>query len=258
MRDFGRVFINLQKFQLHQESIFMSNIEIWQQQLKEVARPEKVKILSSFFKTGKGGYGEGDTFIGIVVPDNRRISKAFFNLPFQEIAEMLSSPIHEFRFAALIALVERYHRFRKDAAARAEIANFYLSHTSSINNWDLVDLSSPQIIGSQMLYTGSTDVATRLAQSSNLWEQRISIVSSFTLIKAGEFALTLRLAEKFLSHKHDLIHKASGWMLREVGKRSQDTLCEFLDKHAAEMPRTMLRYAIEKFNTQLRKHYMSK
>lgn len=236
----------------------MSNIKIWQRQLEDAARPEKVKILSSFFKTGKGGYGEGDTFIGLVVPDNRKISKAYFNLPFQEIAEMLSSPIHEFRLAALIALVERYRRCSKDAAARAEIADFYLSHTAGINNWDLVDLSAPQIIGSQMLYSGSTNIADHLAQSSNLWEQRISIVASFTLIKAGKFSLTLRLAEKFLHHKHDLIHKASGWMLREVGKHDQDTLCDFLDKHATEMPRTMLRYAIEKFDTPLRKHYMSK
>lgn len=236
----------------------MSNIKIWQQQLEEAARPEKVKILSSFFKTGKGGYGEGDTFIGLTVPDNRKISKDFFDSPFQVIAEMLSSPIHEFRLAALLALVERYHRCSKDAAARAEIADFYLSHTAGINNWDLVDLSAPQIIGSQMLFTGSTDIADRLAQSSNMWEQRISIVSSLTLIRAGEFALTLRLAEIFLSHKHDLIHKASGWMLREIGKRSLVTLCEFLDRHATEMPRTMLRYAIEKFDAPLRKHYMSK
>lgn len=235
----------------------MNELKNWQDQLLKNSNPGKIKILSSFFKSGKGEYGEGDKFIGLNVPINRKISKQFYNLPFSEIEKMLCSPIHEFRLAALLALVERYRKNKKTASAIKQIVDFYLSHTANINNWDLVDLSAPQIIGQYMLDTDCYEISERLVFSDNLWEQRISIVATYTLIKAGKHDLTLRLAKILLSHKHDLIHKATGWMLREVGKRDINALTTFLDTFAPKMPRTALRYAIEKLDSETRKHYMS-
>ena len=226
----------------------------WQQRLKAAARPEKIAILSSFFKCSKGEYGEGDIFLGINVPDNRAISRLYYELPLSHIASMLHSPYHEFRLGALLALVRRYERLK---AERAEIVDFYLQNTAYINNWDLVDLSCPKIIGDYVLREQCPELLMRLSRSDEMWEQRIAIVSTLTLIRADIFKPTLSIAESYLSHPHDLIHKATGWMLREVGKRSEQHLTEFLQCHAANMPRTALRYAIERLSPDQRAHWLS-
>ena len=226
----------------------------WQQQLKAAAQPEKVAILSSFFKCGKGEYGEGDRFLGITVPVNRAISRLYYLLPLDQIAAMLHSPYHEFRLGALLALVRRYERCKAD---RAQIVDFYLQNTRYINNWDLVDLSCPKIIGEYVLTQPDASMLMRLSRSKDMWEQRIAIVSTLTLIRANRFDTTIAIAESYLSHSHDLIHKATGWMLREMGKRSEQHLTAFLQSHAEQMPRTALRYAIERLSPDQRAHWLS-
>ena len=226
----------------------------WQQRLKAAARPEKIAILSSFFKCGKGEYGEGDLFLGINVPDNRAISRLYYELPLPHIASMLHSPYHEFRLGALLALIRRYERCRDD---RQAIVDFYLQNTAYINNWDLVDLSCPKIIGDYVLREQCPELLMHLSRSDEMWEQRIAIVSSLTLIRAGLFEPTITIAESLLNHPHDLIHKATGWMLREMGKRSEQHLTEFLQCHADAMPRTALRYAIERLTPDQRQKWLA-
>lgn len=227
----------------------------WKAQLSDAAVAEKVKLLSSFFKTGKGEYGEGDRFIGITVPANRAISRQYFDAPAETFTLMLNEEIHEFRLAALLAMVRRFEKF-KDQGLRREIAEFYLAHTNRINNWDLVDLSAPQIIGEFCLLTGNDDLLRELCADRDMWRRRIGIVATWTYIKNRHTALTAELAETLLDDKEPLIHKASGWMLREAGKRSPEELTAFLDRHAHRMPRTMLRYSIEKLDPEARRHYM--
>lgn len=227
----------------------------WRAELMAVAIPEKIEILSSFFKTGKGEYGEGDKFAGITVPSNRRISRSYHDAPMDVISSMLAEEIHEFRLAALLALVAHFEKC-KNADERERIVRFYLAHTDRINNWDLVDLSAPQIIGKYCLDTGNNDLLRELARDSDLWRRHIGIVANFTYIKNRQTALTAELAEILLTDREPLIHKAAGWMLREAGKRNTEELTGFLDKHATKMPRTMLRYAIEKLDPDTRRHYM--
>lgn len=229
--------------------------EKWKSELMTLANPEKAKILSRFFKTGKGEYGEGDIFIGITVPQNRAVAKKYLDAQFDDITELLHSPIHELRLSALLALVLKFKK-HKDDNTHKSIVDFYLANTSYINNWDLVDLSCLYILG-EYLHERPHDVLFRLSESTNMWEQRIAIVSTLAFIRKGKFDTTLVLAEKFLTHKHDLMHKATGWMLREIGKKNTDLLRAFLEKHAHNMPRTALRYAIEKFTPEERKHYLS-
>ena len=233
----------------------MTQAKYWKNELQALTNADKVKLLSSFFKTGKGQYGEGDVFIGITVPQNRMIAKHYVDASFDDIESLLVSPIHEYRLSALIALVLRFKKY-KDEESRAQIVNFYLAHTSHINNWDLVDLSCPAILGEWAL-NHSHDILFSLAKSSNMWEQRIAIVSTLTLVRHGIFDTTIALAKSFLSHPHDLMHKATGWLLREVGKRNVHILREFLDTHAHLMPRTSLRYSIEKFPKEEYYHYLS-
>lgn len=235
----------------------MTDIDTWKEQLRAAARPEKVKILSSFFKTGPGEYGEGDIFIGLPVPDNRAISKHYHSLPLEQIAVMLHDPIHEFRLAGLLALVEAYKRARSYQPRCKEIANFYLANLSCCNNWDLVDLSAQYIIGEYMILTDDDSIARRLALSSNTWEQRIAITSTLALIRNYMFTTAIDIAEQLVNSPTDLLQKTTGWVLREVGKRDKQLLCGFLDHHAATMPRTALRYAIERFAADERKHYMA-
>lgn len=230
---------------------------VWQDELSRAAIPEKVKILSSFFKTGEGEYGEGDRFIGITVPANRAISKRYHDAPMETFAIMLADEVHEFRLAALLALVARFAK-RKDIAARSGIVDFYLAATDRINNWDLVDLSAPQIIGEYCLLTGNDDMLRRLCYDKSLWRRRIGIVATFSYIKKRRTALTTELAQILLHDDEPLIHKAAGWMLREAGKRDLSALTTFLDRHAHTMPRTMLRYAIEKLDPETRRHYMTR
>lgn len=234
----------------------MAVLREWQNALRASARAEKISDLSRFFKTGKGGYGEGDRFIGLTVPDNRAVSGFFAGAPLPAVEKMLMSPFHEFRMSALLVLVDKYRKARRDPVARAEIVGFYLAHTAGVNNWDLVDLSCPKILGIQQFDHPETDLLTPLSDSGNLWEKRMAIVSTWYLIRQGEYGPTLRFAEKFLSHPHDLIHKATGWMLREVGKFDMPVLRGFLDRFAPVMPRTALRYALEKMPAAARAEYL--
>lgn len=223
--------------------------------IQAAANPEKKKILSSFFKTGKGEYGENDIFIGVPVPTLRTIAKQYLDTPLAEIVQLLHSPIHEFRLAALLCMVELFKR--GDENQRAILYDTYLANTAYINNWDLVDLSATQIVGGYLEHRDHAPLY-RLAQSPLLWEQRIAIVATWQWIRRGKIDDTLALADLLLNHEHDLIRKATGWMLREVGKKDKARLCQFLDTRHRQMPRTMLRYAIERFTPEERKHYMQK
>lgn len=234
----------------------MMNVEIWKNKLNSVSSSKKAEILSKFFKTGKGSYGEGDIFIGITVPRNRAISKNFYLLALPEIYEMLKDPVHEYRLAALFALIEKYKKGNTEI--QKHIVDLYLANTDKINNWDLVDLSCPQIIGDYVLKNNSCEIIYNLSNSIHLWEQRIAIVSTIRLIRNGKYDTTLKIAEKYLSHKHDLIQKATGWMLREVGKKDEKTLINFLEQYYTIMPRTMLRYAIERLSQEAKSYYMKK
>ncbi len=229
--------------------------KIWQEELQKAARPEKVKILSSFFKTGKGEYGEGDIFIGLTVPDNRAIARCHRDESLVVISEMLKHEIHEYRLSAFIALVEKFKR-TKNAKEQKVIVDFYVSHGTNANNWDLVDLSAPYILGVYLLNNSDDFILDHLSQSNNLWLQRIAIVSTLTLIRSNRFDDTLRLCKRYLSHPHPLIHKATGWMLREIGKRNESVLLQFLDSNTPLMPRTALRYAIERLSPDKRQYYM--
>lgn len=273
-----------------------------QQELEAYIDPIKKEYLPRFFKTGKGQYGEGDKFLGVVVPNTRLVAKQHKDEPFEVMAALLQSEWHECRLCALLMLVERFKKC--DENGKKSICEFYLTQTSRINNWDLVDLSAPGIVG-EYLKDKPRDVLYRLAESPLLWDQRIAVVSTYTLIKNNDFIDIIRLAEYFLAHNvqgaahtaettahsfahtpgtiahsfahsfpdahgmhtnlhilgkplHDLMQKAIGWMLREMGKRDKDLLVQFLEKHSRTMPRTMLRYAIEKFPEDERREFMKR
>ncbi|KAA6330392.1 hypothetical protein EZS27_020888 [termite gut metagenome] len=229
-------------------------IEI-RQELEKHIDPIKREYLPKFFKTGKGQYGEGDLFLGVVVPNTRFVAKQYKNEPFEILAELLQSEWHECRLCALLMMVERFNK--SDEKGRNVIYDFYLSQTTRINNWDLVDLSAPNIVGTYLLDKPRDDLY-HLAESFLLWEQRIAVVSTAMLIKNNDFIDIIRLSELLLHHQHDLIQKAIGWMLREMGKKDKDLLIQFLDKHAKIMPRTMLRYSIEKFDEEEKQYYMNR
>ncbi len=223
--------------------------------LLKLKNPKKAKILSRFFKTGKGEYGKGDVFLGIVVPEQREVAKKYPDLSLENIQKLLSSKIHEHRLISLFILIIRYKK--ADNVGKKEIFNFYLRNTKNINNWDLVDLSAPNIIGSYLL-DKPRNILYKLAKSNNLWERRIGIMATFGFIKNNQFKDTLKISEILLNDKHDLIHKAVGWMLREIGKRNKLVEEKFLKKYYKKMPRTMLRYAIERFDESKRKFYLRK
>jgi 3-methyladenine DNA glycosylase AlkD len=229
-------------------------IEI-QNELEQFIDPVKREYLPKFFKTGKGQYGEGDKFLGIVVPITRLVAKQYKNEPFEVTAELLQSEWHECRLCALLMLVERFKK--SDEKGRKQIYEFYLSQTKRINNWDLVDLSASYIVG-EYLKDKSREDLYRLAASSLLWEQRIAVVATAALIRKDDFIDILRLSELLLQHKHDLMQKAIGWMLREMGKRDKELLVQFLEKFSKVMPRTMLRYSIEKFTEEERRYFMQR
>lgn len=223
------------------------------QALQAVARPDRVPVLQNFFKTGPGQYAEGDVLIGVYVPDSRKIARRFRRLPLADIAVVLDSPIHEERLTALFILVHCYQA--ADVTGKEAVYDFYLNHTHRINNWDLVDISCHKIVGDWLLERDRS-VLHRLAKSANLWERRISMVSTYAFIRAGDLDDTFNLARVHLHDKHDLMHKAVGWMLREAGKQDILPLRAFLDEHATAMPRTMLRYAIERLDKTERQHYL--
>lgn len=220
--------------------------------LHRLANPKKKQILQKFFKTGLGQYGEGDIFLGITVPESRKIAKKYENLSLKDTTKLLKSKIHEERLVALLVLVQKF----KEIKERKQIVDFYLKHTKKINNWDLVDLSAPKILGMYFLDKDKS-ILYKLAQSQNLWDKRIGIISTHTFILNNKFQATLKISEILLNDDHDLIHKAVGWMLREVGKKDVDILEKFLKKNYKKMPRTMLRYAIEKFPEKTRKSYLN-
>ena len=221
--------------------------------LLKLKNPEKAEILSRFFKTGKGQYGEGDIFLGITVPEQRKVAKQYPELPLTDLKKLLSNKIHEYRLISLLILIIKYRK--ADALGKREIFNFYLKNRKNINNWDLVDLSAAYIVGNYLLEKDKS-ILYKLARSNNVWERRIAIMSTFEFIKNGEFEDTLKISELLINDKHDLIHKAVGWMLRETGKRHMLTEEKFLKKHYKKMPRTMLRYAIERFPECKRQSYL--
>ena len=231
------------------------------QDLKSLANKEKAILLQRFFKTGKGEYGEGDIFLGIIVPEQRKVAKKYINLSLNDLQVLLNSKIHEERLISLFILVDKYKKAEKEnnEKQKQEIFNFYIKNAKNINNWDLVDLSAPNIVGNYLLKKDDKEkqILYKLAKSDNLWEKRISILATFMFIKNNQFQDSINLAEILLNDKHDLIHKAVGWMLRELGKRNEKLLINFLNKHKKEMPRTMLRYSIEKFNEEKRRFYLT-
>ena len=219
-----------------------------------LASPEAAKSSARFFKTGPGQYGEGDFFIGVKVPVLRNLARDFRKLPPEEVAILLRSPVHEERLLALLILVLVVAK--ADDARRKAIYDFYLTNTKHVNNWDLVDGSAPALVGAYLM-DKSRKPLVGLAKSTSLWERRIAVVATQHFIRHGEFDDTLRISRILLSDKEDLIHKAAGWMLREVGKKHEPTLESFLDEHGADMPRTMLRYAIERFSPEKRRLFLA-
>ena len=225
-----------------------------QMDLAQLSNPEKAKNLAWFFKTGRGQYGEGDIFLGVTVPEQRQVAKKYIDLPLNDLQELLSSKIHEHRLTALLILVSKYEK--ADSASKDKYFSFYLDNTKNINNWDLVDLSAPRIVG-DYLYKKDRSILFKLAKSNNLWERRIAILSTFTFIRNNDFDVAIIISELLLHDEHDLIHKAVGWMLREIGKRDQEIEEQFLSKYCSEMPRIMLRYALERFDEKKRRFYLT-
>ncbi len=221
--------------------------------LQNIGDKEDANFLQGFFKTGPGQYGEGDIFLGIRVPAVRKLAKEYKNLPLDEVLSLLKSPYHEIRLFALISFVDAFDR--GDESTQKKIYDLYLANTRYINNWDLVDLSAPNIVG-MFLLTKSRKPLYQLAKSKSLWERRIAVLATFSFIKNNQFDDSLKIAEILLKDKEDLIHKATGWMLREIGKRDIECAEEFLKTHCRTMPRTMLRYAIERFSPGQRKRFL--
>ena len=221
-------------------------------ELRAYSDDEKKTVLPRFFKTGKGEYGEGDRFLGVIVPNTRKVAKNHKDSPYIVVEMLLESEWHECRLCALLMLIEKY---RKEPD---QVVQFYLTHTKGINNWDLVDLSAPYILGDFLKDKTDRNVLYDLAGSAVMWERRIAVVSTLMLIRHGQFDDTIRLAEALIDSKHDLMQKSIGWMLREVGKRDKGLLVQFIEKHKYEMPRTILRYAIEKFPEPERREFMRK
>ena len=227
------------------------------EELKKLGSPTQREVLMRFFKTGPGQYGAGDRFLGVKVPQTRAVVKVqWATCSDAERAALISSPYHEARLAGLLVLICQYKAARRDEAARARLVDVYLNSTDFINNWDLVDLTCYELLGDWLLTRDRRLLFQMASTGKTLWIQRIAIVTTLQFIRHGEFETTLALADILLPHPHDLIHKAVGWMLREVGKRDQTVLETFLGPRYQQMPRTMLRYAIEKFPSALRLQYL--
>jgi 3-methyladenine DNA glycosylase AlkD len=223
-------------------------------ELQALGTPAKAQASARFFKTAEGQYGHGDVFFGVTVPEQRKVAKRNRSLALTQVALLLAHDAHECRLTGLLILVDQYRK--ADPAQRARIARFYLARRSRVNNWDLVDSSAPYILGDYLL-NRDRSILYRLARSKQVWDRRIAIIATGAFIREGQFDDTLELAKLLLQDSHDLIHKAVGWMLREVGNKSREIEEGFLERHAAVMPRTMLRYAIEKFPEAGRRRYLS-
>lgn len=225
--------------------------------LEFLSSPEKKEFLPYFFKTGKGQYAEGDKFIGVVVPDSRKIVKEYWQkATLDDVQEILKSEFHEMKLVALLILVNKFEK-SKEKNEQKKLVDFYLKNTQYINNWDLVDLSCYKLLGRYCFENQQDDVLRKLSNSENMWEKRIAIVATMYHIKKGKiFDLTQELALNNLNHLHDLMHKANGWLLREIGNKDEEVLLNFLKIHYQNMPRTTLRYAIEKLDEDLRQDFL--
>ena len=231
-----------------------SSAGVIERELASLADPGHATVLERFFKTGPGEYGEGDVFLGIPVPALRRVARAHATASTATLRRLLASEIHEHRFVALAILCRQYDR--ADAVDRERIADFYLAERDRVNNWDLVDSSAPYLLADRAR-RAPRKLLDPLLRSDSVWDRRIAVLATFPLIREGRFDQTVRVCERLLGDGHDLIHKATGWMLREVGKRDEAVLRAFLDRHATAMPRTMLRYSIERLPEADRKRYMA-
>ncbi len=221
-----------------------------------LAQAERVAILQKFFKTGKGDYAEGDLFLGVCVPDARKVAKEFSkNISREDLQEAIQSKFHEMRLVALLILVEKFEK-SKSIEEKHSLVDFYLENTCYINNWDLVDSSCYKILGSYCFEINDTQILEKLSSSENMWEKRMAVVGSLYFIKKKKFNLTLSLILQNINHPHDLMHKANGWMMREIGKQDEVVMLDFLKLHYLEMPRTCLRYAIEKLDETLRQDFL--
>jgi 3-methyladenine DNA glycosylase AlkD len=235
----------------------MQFIDTVLQELERHAHPGDAEFLGRFFKTGEGQYGAGDVFIGVRVPATRQVAKQFYAATLDEIEQLLDSPIHEVRLCAVIIMAEEAKR--ADEPRRKALFDLYLRRTDRINNWDIVDTSCRDVIGGYLqTHPEKLGVLRKLARSSDLWERRIAMVSTWQFIRIGQLDITFEIAAMLLGDKHDLIHKAVGWMLREAGKKDELRLREFLVRHKSAMPRTALRYAIERFSPEDRANFLSK
>lgn len=218
--------------------------------------PEKAVFFPKFFKTGKGEYGEGDLFLGVTVPDQRSVAKEFYSkINLKELSELLSSPYHEHRLTALLILISKFEK-TKDQAVKDEVVKFYLSHLPHINNWDLVDTSCYKILGRYAFENQKENLLRELSKSDQMWHKRIAVVGTMYYVKKGSFELTKEFVTQNLHHPHDLMHKANGWLLREMGNKNEAVLIDYLNKYYKEMPRTCLRYAIEKLDEEVRQDYL--
>lgn len=234
----------------------MSVLTEIKQFLSHLSIPEKAEFLPKFCKTGKGEYGEGDLFLGVLVPDQRTVAKEFYNkISMEELSELLSSKYHEHRLTALLMLILKFEK-SKEKSRQKEIIDFYLSHLNFVNNWDLVDTSCYKILGRYCFENQEENILIDLSNSDKMWEKRIAVVGTMHYIKKGSFELTKEFAKRNLHHPHDLMHKANGWLLREMGNKNEQELLHFLNDHYKEMPRTCLRYAIEKLDENLRQDYL--
>ena len=227
------------------------------QVLEAMRNPEKAAFFQRFFKTGKGQYGEGDQFLGLTVPQVRSVLTQYRTLPLHEVTALLHSPYNEARLLAVLVLAAQFQRKRASEPERQAVFDAYLAHRAQVNNWNLVDSSAPAIVGGHLL-SRDRALLRELAASPVLWDRRIAVLATFAFIRTGDFAVTLQLCEHLLNDREDLMHKACGWMLREVSKRDEAVLRGFLDAHARQMPRTMLRYALEKLPAKVRAAYMAR
>jgi Predicted DNA alkylation repair enzyme len=223
--------------------------------LFQFADEGKAKILSRFFRTGKGEYGEGDIFIGLNNPQIKAVVKEAVSLSFEETQKLIDSPYHEVRLCGFLILVNKYAKSKKNVSKQKKVVDFFLLNSSKANNWDLVDLSAPKILG-YWLKDKDRSILYEYAKSDSLWQNRIAIVSTWTIIRENDFKDTLALCDILIPHPHDLIRKAVGWMLREVGKKDKETLWDYLEENKKKLSRTSLRYAIEKFTSEEREYFM--
>ncbi|AJW63942.1 DNA alkylation repair enzyme [Elizabethkingia miricola] len=224
--------------------------------LQMLSTPERAVQMPRYFKTGKGEYGEGDIFYGVSVPDQRSVAKEFYKeISLEELSDVLKSEVHEMRLTAILILVAKYEK-AKSGTEKRKLVDFYLNHLEYVNNWDIVDSSAHKILGDYAFHNSEEEILYRLSSDENMWKKRVAVVGSFWFIKNKHYELTQKLVLNNLNHPHDLMHKANGWMLREIGKKDESVMLDFLNKHYKDMPRTCLRYAIERLDEDLRQDYL--